>query len=137
MDNLNESTDAEKVENQDDKCILIFTCSYCGERIDTTKNNFEGKKELFFNQSMGNDDICPKCKHNFIKCSVCLCPMKLSKNNKNESIIFCTKCHHGGHYEHYAGWFEEFNECPNSKCNCRCQEEGYKNLLSNIIDDDD
>ena len=132
-----EDNESEKIRNPNNKCVLIFRCSYCGEELNTLEENISdnsyspGKGEIYFRQNMTNYDVCPKCKHNYSKCSVCLCPIKISKNLNNECFIYCTKCSHGGHYEHYQDWFREFNECPNSKCDCRCRDEGYKRLLSN------
>ena len=136
MESQSEENESEKNPNLDEHCVLIFTCSYCGNKINTTENfsssNSLSLKENFSGQSMMDDDLCPSCKHNFSKCSVCLCPIKISKKLNNECYVYCTKCHHGGHYEHYKGWFKEFNECPNSKCDCRCQDENFKNLKSDI-----
>ena len=128
MDSQSEENESEKVINPNNQCVLIFTCSYCGKKYNTIENISNDKCQV---KSMVSDDVCPACKHNFSKCSVCLCFIKLKKIHNNELFVFCTKCHHGGHYEHYKGWFKEFNECPNSKCDCRCQEEGYKNLITN------
>ena len=135
MDNLNDESDGEKSRNPNDKCILIFTCSYCGKKINTLKKNEDDKSlsyekdNNFFYQNMANDYICSGCNKTYLKkCSVCLCPIKISKNLNSECITFCTKCSHGGHYEHYKEWFTYLNECPNSKCNCICQEEGRRTL---------
>ena len=121
-----EDTDSDKINNCLEQCVLKFTCSYCGNKLDTfTKNKKENKYPLkqINTFSIINDDKCPQCKVKLSKCSVCSCPVKLSNKSNNECLVFCNKCSHGGHYEHYKGWFQEFNECPNSKCNCRCQQE--------------
>ena len=132
MKKIKDDNESEKIRNPKDKCILVFRCSYCGEEIDTFDKHFSDnsssmdKGEIYFRQNMTSDDVCPKCKYSYTKCSVCLCPIKINKNLNNVCIIYCNKCSHGGHYEHYQDWFKEFNECPNSKCNCRCQEDGFK-----------
>ena len=107
--------------NQLTNCVLVFVCSHCGKKMDTFGKDDENKNS--FTNGIINDDICPKCRFKFSKCSVCLCPINLSKKANNKCIVFCNKCLHGGHYDHYKGWFKEFNECPNSKCDCRCQQE--------------
>ena len=128
---FNRNTSKEKIRKTNEHSIILFTCSYCGEKLDMDKksstiNSIPSSKKtspIFFDNSC-NDDICPKCKQFYTKCSVCSFPIKLNKNLGNHCIISCTKCSHGGHFEHYQSWFSEFNECPNSKCNCRCQEIG-------------
>ena len=117
--------ETEKIKNASDKSMLIFTCSFCGQK--NFNSNFLSNEKKRILQKENKDDICQNCKNYFTKCSVCLCPLKLSKDN-SVCIIYCTKCCHGGHYEHYQGWFNEFNECPNSKCNCRCQEDNRKSF---------
>ena len=138
MEYIDDENDSEKFRNPKEKCVLIFTCSYCGSKINTIKINLKGsstskeiEKVIPKNK---NDDICQECKRNLAKCSVCQCPIKLKKNLNNQAFIYCTKCSHGGHYDHYQGWFKEFNECPNSRCNCRCQEDNIKNLLANSLE---
>ena len=137
MDNLNDESESEKDRNRNEKCILLFTCSYCGKKLNTLNINEDDnsssgyEKDNIFYQNMANDYICSGCNKTYLKkCSVCLCAIKINKNYNSGCIIFCTKCSHGGHYEHYKEWFTYLNECPNSKCDCRCQEEGYKNLMS-------
>ncbi len=105
------TTEDNELEKKPNKniCILIFRCSYCGEELDTFQKNIS---------DMTNSDSCPKCKHNYSRCSVCSHPIKV-----NECLVYCTKCSHGGHYEHYQDWFREITECPNSKCSCRCSED--------------
>ena len=126
MESLDDENELEKIRNPNKKCVLIFTCSYCGKKLNTIKNNLSDNSRdnntIMKNRSI---DICPgqDCKRNFCKCSVCGCSIKLNLNLNNEAFIYCTKCSHGGHYDHYQEWFKEFNECPNSKCFCRCQEE--------------
>ncbi len=119
MDSVDDENESEKIRNPNEKCVLIFTCSYCGSKLNTIKKNSK-EKTIIKNK---NDDICPECKRNLSKCSVCRCPIKLNINLNNETFIYCTKCSHGGHYDHYQGWFKEFNECPNSQCDCLCQKE--------------
>ena len=132
MDNLNDESESEKYRNPNDKCILLFTCSYCGKKINTIKNNntekpLYEKESFYFIPNMANDYICTGCNKPYLKkCSVCLCPIKLNKIN-SETIVFCIKCSHGGHYPHYKEWFREMNECPNPKCDCLCQIEGNIN----------
>ena len=104
MDFPNDDHNHDRINNSTEQCVLIFRCYHCGEKF----------------------NICPKCKYKFTKCSVCACPIKLSQNSNNECFVFCNKCSHGGHYDHYKGWFKEFNECPNSRCDCRCQQEDEK-----------
>ncbi len=132
IQNDNESIKTNTSFNKD-KCILLYTCYHCGLKINTIQNDSNSQSNSnYFKEKIGNylkeiktDDICLDCKRNFVKCSVCLCPIKLNKDN-NECIIYCAKCFHGGHYEHYKEWFNEFNECPNYNCNCRCQEDPPK-----------
>ena len=125
MEFTNRPKDAEihdKIKSHSlDHCVLVFVCSKCGLKLDPIDKN--DKNINSFTNGIINDNICPNCKFKFSKCSVCLCPINLSKKSDNKCIVFCNKCSHGGHYDHYKGWFKEFNECPNSKCNCRCQQE--------------
>ena len=121
-----EDTDSDKNNNCLEQCVLKFTCSYCGNKLDTfTKKKSQNKnpQRQFNTYNVTNDDKCPQCKVKLSKCSVCSCSVKLSNKADNDCLVFCNKCSHGGHYEHYKFWFQEFNECPNSKCNCRCQQE--------------
>ena len=133
MDFPNDDHDHDKINNPIDQCVLIFRCYHCGEKFDTLENNIQ-PNICIYNMGINKnkipniikEDICPKCKYKFTKCSVCSCPIKLSQKSNNECIVFCNKCSHGGHYDHYKGWFKEFNECPNSRCDCRCQQEDEK-----------
>ena len=136
MESLDEENESEKIRNPNEKCTLIYTCSYCGTKLNTIKKN---SSENFMDNSVmknKNYDICSdiKCQRNLCKCSVCGCPIKLNINSNSEKFIYCIKCSHGGHFDHYQGWFKEFNECPNSKCDCRCQEDTYKNVLASNAD---
>ena len=127
---IEEENELENIKKPKEKCVLVFTCSYCGSKINTLKiSNSKEKYKYIIKNS--NYDICQSCKRNLSKCSVCHCPVKLSQNLNNEAFIYCTKCSHGGHYDHYQGWFKEFNECPNSQCDCRCQEDTRISLLIN------
>ena len=123
MENLieqKEGNESDQISNPHDKdqCILEFRCSHCEQNMNTIKKN-----TLTVFPNSNNDDICPSCKYKFTKCSVCLCPIKLNSKSNNANLVFCNKCFHGGHYNHYKGWFKEFNECPNSQCDCLCQKE--------------
>lgn len=37
-------------------------------------------------------------------------------------LVWCSSCHHGGHYSHITKWFETHSECPVNGCNCHCSE---------------
>ena len=131
MDFPNEQKDdnySDKIVTPLNQCVLKFLCSHCGINFDTFAHVGQTISNNFMNNNANitNDDICPSCKHKLSKCSVCLCSIKLSNKSNNECLVFCNKCSHGGHYEHYKDWFKEFNECPNSKCDCRCQQEEIK-----------
>ena len=131
MDFPNDDHDHDRINNSTEQCVLIFRCYHCGEKFDTLESNIQqniyivNKNKNPVN-NITSEDVCPKCKNKFSKCSVCLCPIKLSKKSNNEYFVFCNRCKHGGHYDHYKGWFKEFNECPNSRCDCRCQQEDEK-----------
>ena len=129
LEELREDSDGDRIINCSEQCVLEFLCAHCGTKIETLENKLpkiEYPLKKRNNNVIIKDDKCPYCKEKLSKCSVCSCPIRLSKKSNNECLVFCNKCSHGGHYEHYKVWFQEFNECPNSKCNCRCQEEGYK-----------
>ena len=107
----------------------------------------EGQQKSFLRQQKTDDGSCPSCKQKLTKCAVCLFPISIDTNIKlrrigsssylnkesnnkdeneknvfNECYVFCTKCLHGGHLEHYKDWFNAFNECPFFKCSCKCEE---------------
>lgn len=126
-------------------CTVVLTCKACGNRI-----RGESEEQILpSNIKKLNIDInyCPKnnpfCNRKFSKCSVCSEPIKVEcvieenkgsliskkqlpkikkeKENFHNCYIYCTKCSHGGHLEHYLEWFTEFIKCPNLGCDCNCE----------------
>ena len=109
---------------KNNECEVRLTCYFCNT--------------ILFPDNQFITNKCPKC-HKFLpKCSICFFPIKINENNSvpfknfiynnnnnnnNYEFIFCTKCKHGGHINHYLEWFEEFNVCPFSECNCLCIDE--------------
>ena len=93
--------------------------------------------------------VCPNCSKKLPNCSICKCPIEINnsninfrtnynrsysnlkdsnanENNENEQkfcYIWCIKCKHGGHVEHYLEWFNDYNICPSFECNCKCNDE--------------
>ena len=100
---------------------------------------------LNFRLSKTEDTCCPKCAKKLPACSVCLFPIevngqtKISKlgmvnsqsdlrkeeetKGRNSMYIWCTRCRHGGHLNHYREWFKTFYACPFSECKCRCMDK--------------
>ena len=125
---IKDDNDPDKTIASLDQCVLVFLCPHCGRKVDTLESH-NHPNSILHNPNIIDGDMCPSCKNKLSRCSVCSCPIKLSNKSNNECLVFCIKCSHGGHYEHYKGWFREFNECPNSQCDCRCQQEEIKEYL--------
>lgn len=132
---------------------LYLTCYYCGTKIHSDKIDQRSKTNLFLKDrhdylnlrsSKTEDTCCPKCSKKLPSCSVCLFPIEVSGqtkitkigiinsltdlrkgegNGKNSRYIWCTRCRHGGHLDHYTEWFKTFLVCPFSECNCRCFDD--------------
>jgi len=112
---------------KNNECEVRLTCYFCNT--------------ILFPENQFVTNKCPKCQKFLPKCSICFFPIKISENdsipfsyiknnnnkdnfkNKNCEFIFCSKCKHGGHINHYLEWFDEFNVCPFSECNCLCMKE--------------
>ena len=118
-------------QNNNENLPLCLCCQNCYLKLNLKiKNNYlQIKSEI----------LCPKCSHNLPACSLCHLPIitfkrnqikaqnnniisneKETQENNDNKFVFCTKCLHGGHLEHYEEWFSEFNICPVSKCECLC-----------------
>ncbi len=129
-------------------CILLLKCAYCKKTLDSTKNDSSRDYSNRWGMSINrNDNICFYCGQYLSKCAVCNFPITIhnnsnikrvssvislegneesrnnsDKNNPIDLYAFCTKCRHGGHFDHYRDWFAEFNQCPFSTCECRCKD---------------
>ncbi len=128
----------------DNNCTLLLKCNYCLRQLDSTKNDSSREyTNLGGMPNNLNDNVCFGCGQYLSKCAVCSFPITIHINSKirkvsstntlgnggyeeknmvNELYAFCTKCHHGGHFDHYRDWFQEFNQCPFYNCECMCKD---------------
>ncbi len=87
----------------------IPSCSICQSSIEINNTNNNNVKNNISNRSFNN--------------------LKDTDKNENEDdkksfrYIWCVKCKHGGHVEHYLDWFNEFYVCPSFDCNCKCNSD--------------
>lgn len=49
-----------------------------------------------------------------------VCEICCKKMLKEDSLLECGKCRHGGHVGHLVKWFEEYENCPHIGCPCLC-----------------
>lgn len=76
---------------------------------------------------------CPKCGRHLPRCAICLQHLGMPRSDRPELrteekdplaefLSFCMKCDHGFHAEHARMWFERHDECPVTKCRCKCNQ---------------
>lgn len=44
------------------------------------------------------------------------------RQESSDWLVWCSSCHHGGHYAHITQWFASHDECPVNGCCCHCSE---------------
>uniref|UniRef100_A0AC34QCH8 GATOR complex protein MIO zinc-ribbon like domain-containing protein n=1 Tax=Panagrolaimus sp. JU765 TaxID=591449 RepID=A0AC34QCH8_9BILA len=114
----------------------VIACTYCGraaypcstERIQNYKAKGREMPDNFPNRS--RITTCAGCRKQLPKCVICrhhygsivdsMATLGENYASIDQSFVFCSHCHHGGHYIHIKEWFEQYNICPASSCDCHC-----------------
>ena len=148
-----EADDQKSQNNQDNITELSLACWFCGEPICSKKNDLGKRPRIIYNKKqnssmygVGDENTCKNCGRKFPMCSVCERPIEINnkvqtsrmgtvKSSKelkcleedvkgaDQLFVWCSKCDHGGHVDHYKDWFEDCRECPAENCECNCKEE--------------
>lgn len=121
------------------QCLLSIT-----KRIsnDLKQHQLRMKGNNYFSKDQRNQiRHCLDCMFLLPKCAVCLFPVtvyngyaeELKKNHSggsklkncgeslSNSLVWCPKCFHGGHFAHVIKWMQRNEKkCPVYSCKCKC-----------------
>lgn len=112
---------------------LRARCGFCGQTFDYSSTEETASNVPAIPTEQKIIRVCPKCRNQLPKCSICLGsfgllnPFLMKSNGIKGPIKFpenffawCQRCRHGGHLNHIEEWFTSHTECPVSECTCCC-----------------
>ncbi|OAO17847.1 hypothetical protein AV274_0403 [Blastocystis sp. ATCC 50177/Nand II] len=108
----------EIITNQDEHSERfipgVIVCPNCNTKILPLNTNTSSWKA----QSL-KTPVCVTCQRELFTCSLCSLPVR---QESSDWLVWCSSCHHGGHYAHITQWFASHDECPVNGCCCHCSE---------------
>ncbi|KIL59700.1 hypothetical protein M378DRAFT_996956 [Amanita muscaria Koide BX008] len=112
---------------------IMIRCRYCGKTVNGPGSGVSAQSPL------GKPTLCPHCNRPLPRCSICLMTLGVvydagkdpdsGQLAKDDGIVICQTCRHGGHATHVMEWFwaadgrRNHETCAVADCNCRCADE--------------